>query len=300
MDRHRARQPVAEGRLPKVYAPGPASTSSASASSSTSSGVGLGTKPHHRAKDTSAASTSTSSRVRARRGQEGRAVLHAALVVRVLVEMLAPYKGRVYDPCCGSGGMFVQSRSSSTHGGARRRSASTARSPTHHLAPGQDEPRDPRHRGQPRRAARRHVPPRPAPRPARRLRAGQPAVQRSATGAASAWPTTCAGSTACRPRATRTSPGCSTSSTTSRRRHAGFVLANGSMSSQQSGEGEIRKRLRRGRPRRLHGGAARAALLRDADPGVPVVPGARQAGRRQGFRDRRGETCSSTRASWGA
>jgi type I restriction enzyme M protein len=29
--------------------------------------------------------------------------------VRVLVAMLAPYKGRVYDPCCGSGGMFVQS-----------------------------------------------------------------------------------------------------------------------------------------------------------------------------------------------
>ena len=30
-------------------------------------------------------------------------------VVRVLVAMLEPYKGRVYDPCCGSGGMFVQS-----------------------------------------------------------------------------------------------------------------------------------------------------------------------------------------------
>ncbi|HHJ4233058.1 MULTISPECIES: type I restriction-modification system subunit M [Aeromonas] len=30
-------------------------------------------------------------------------------VVRVLVEMLEPYSGRVYDPCCGSGGMFVQS-----------------------------------------------------------------------------------------------------------------------------------------------------------------------------------------------
>jgi len=30
-------------------------------------------------------------------------------VVRVMVEMLEPYKGRVYDPCCGSGGMFVQS-----------------------------------------------------------------------------------------------------------------------------------------------------------------------------------------------
>lgn len=30
-------------------------------------------------------------------------------VVRTLVEMLEPYKGRIYDPCCGSGGMFVQS-----------------------------------------------------------------------------------------------------------------------------------------------------------------------------------------------
>lgn len=30
-------------------------------------------------------------------------------IVRTLVEMIEPYKGRVYDPCCGSGGMFVQS-----------------------------------------------------------------------------------------------------------------------------------------------------------------------------------------------
>ncbi len=30
-------------------------------------------------------------------------------VVRLLVEMIEPYKGRVYDPCCGSSGMFVQS-----------------------------------------------------------------------------------------------------------------------------------------------------------------------------------------------
>ena len=32
-----------------------------------------------------------------------------ACVVRTLVEVLKPFKGRVYDPCCGSGGMFVQS-----------------------------------------------------------------------------------------------------------------------------------------------------------------------------------------------
>jgi type I restriction enzyme M protein len=29
--------------------------------------------------------------------------------LRILVEMLEPYKGRIFDPCCGSGGMFVQS-----------------------------------------------------------------------------------------------------------------------------------------------------------------------------------------------
>lgn len=39
-------------------------------------------------------------------------------VVRLLVEMLEPYRGRVYDPCCGSGGMFVQSvEFVSRHGG---------------------------------------------------------------------------------------------------------------------------------------------------------------------------------------
>ncbi len=39
-------------------------------------------------------------------------------IVRLLVEMLAPYKGRVYDPCCGSGGMFVQSEKFiEAHGG---------------------------------------------------------------------------------------------------------------------------------------------------------------------------------------
>lgn len=41
-------------------------------------------------------------------------------VVRVLVEMIEPFKGRVYDPCCGSGGMFVQSEKFvESHGGSR-------------------------------------------------------------------------------------------------------------------------------------------------------------------------------------
>lgn len=40
-------------------------------------------------------------------------------VVKLLVEMLEPFKGRVYDPCCGSGGMFVQSEKFvEAHGGS--------------------------------------------------------------------------------------------------------------------------------------------------------------------------------------
>jgi len=44
-------------------------------------------------------------------GKKGGQFYTPSRVVRVLVAMLAPYKGRVYDPCCGSGGMFVSSES---------------------------------------------------------------------------------------------------------------------------------------------------------------------------------------------
>ncbi|KUL01766.1 MAG: N-6 DNA methylase, partial [Methanomicrobiales archaeon 53_19] len=41
-------------------------------------------------------------------------------IVKTLVAMLAPYQGRIYDPCCGSGGMFVQSEKFvEAHGGRR-------------------------------------------------------------------------------------------------------------------------------------------------------------------------------------
>ena len=42
-------------------------------------------------------------------GKKGGEFYTPRCVVSVLVEMLAPYRGRVYDPCCGSSGMFVQS-----------------------------------------------------------------------------------------------------------------------------------------------------------------------------------------------
>lgn len=41
-------------------------------------------------------------------GKKGGQFYTPGCIVKTLVEMLAPYKGRVYDPCCGSGGMFVQ------------------------------------------------------------------------------------------------------------------------------------------------------------------------------------------------
>ncbi len=42
-------------------------------------------------------------------GKRGGEFYTPRCVVRLLVEMLEPYNGRVYDPCCGSSGMFVQS-----------------------------------------------------------------------------------------------------------------------------------------------------------------------------------------------
>ena len=42
-------------------------------------------------------------------GKRGGEFYTPRCVVKLLVEMLEPYRGRVYDPCCGSSGMFVQS-----------------------------------------------------------------------------------------------------------------------------------------------------------------------------------------------
>ena len=51
-------------------------------------------------------------------GKAGGEFYTPACVVKLLVEMIEPYKGRIFDPCCGSGGMFVQSEKFVlTHGG---------------------------------------------------------------------------------------------------------------------------------------------------------------------------------------
>ena len=51
-------------------------------------------------------------------GKKGGQFYTPRCIVGLLVEMLSPYKGRVFDPCCGSGGMFVQSEKFvNAHGG---------------------------------------------------------------------------------------------------------------------------------------------------------------------------------------
>jgi len=54
-------------------------------------------------------------------GRKGGEFYTPRCVVRLLVAMIEPYKGRVYDPCCGSSGMFVQSEEFiEQHGGRIR------------------------------------------------------------------------------------------------------------------------------------------------------------------------------------
>ena len=67
------------------------------------------------------------SRFASAEGKRGGEFYTPRSVVRLLVEMLEPYNGRVYDPCCGSSGMFVQSvefirahRSGNGNGGRAR------------------------------------------------------------------------------------------------------------------------------------------------------------------------------------
>ena len=51
-------------------------------------------------------------------GKKGGQFYTPRCIVKLLVEMIEPYKGRIYDPCCGSGGMFVQSEKFiEAHGG---------------------------------------------------------------------------------------------------------------------------------------------------------------------------------------
>jgi len=85
------------------------------------SGIGLG-RQEHRDKDTlGRVYEYFLSKFASSEGRGGGEFYTPTSVVRLLVEMLEPYKGRVFDPCCGSGGMFVQSlKFIDAHNGQRK------------------------------------------------------------------------------------------------------------------------------------------------------------------------------------
>ncbi len=100
---------VLKGVLPKIYAMPGLNKHNLGKIIDLISGIGLGSA-EHQAKDTlGRVYEYFLSRFASSEGKGGGEFYTPSSVVRVLVEMLEPYSGRVFDPCCGSGGMFVQS-----------------------------------------------------------------------------------------------------------------------------------------------------------------------------------------------
>jgi len=120
MDAIEAENDSLKGVLPKVYALPNLDKHNLGKLINEISGIGLGSK-EHREKDTlGRVYEYFLSRFASTEGKGGGEFYTPSSVVRVLVEMLEPFKGRVYDPCCGSGGMFVQSlRFIEAHNGKR-------------------------------------------------------------------------------------------------------------------------------------------------------------------------------------
>jgi len=109
MDAIEVENPALKGALNQIYARPNLDKHSLGELINVVAGIGLGTM-EHRAKDTlGRVYEYFLSRFASAEGKGGGEFFTPTSVVRVLVEMLEPYRGRVYDPCCGSGGMFVQS-----------------------------------------------------------------------------------------------------------------------------------------------------------------------------------------------
>ena len=220
-------------------------------------------------------------------------------VVKLLVEMIEPYKGRVYDPCCGSGGMFVQSEKFVlAHGGrigdlsiyGQESNYTTWRLCKMNLAirgiegnigPHQaDTFHNDLHKDLKADFILANPPFNVSDWGGDRLREdvrwkyGTPPVGN----ANFAW---------VQHIIHHLAPG----------GIAGFVLANGSMSSNQSGEGEIRKAIVEADLVDCMIAIARPALLHHADSRLPLVRRSQQE-KRQVPRPPRRDACSSTPASW--
>lgn len=110
--------PTLKGVLPKIYAKPDLNKQRLGELVDLVSGIGLGSK-EQRSKDVlGRVYEYFLSQFASAEGKNGGQFYTPQSVVRLLVEMLAPYKGRVFDPACGSGGMFIQSEAFiAAHGG---------------------------------------------------------------------------------------------------------------------------------------------------------------------------------------
>jgi len=109
MDAIERENPTLKGVLPKIYAMPGLNKHNLGKIIDLISGIGLGSR-EDQAKDTlGRVYEYFLSRFASSEGKGGGEFYTPSSVVRVLVRMLEPYSGRVFDPCCGSGGMFVQS-----------------------------------------------------------------------------------------------------------------------------------------------------------------------------------------------
>jgi type I restriction enzyme M protein len=112
--------PPLEGALPKVYAGVNLDKQKLAELINLIGSIGLGTAEHRKKDTLGQVYQYFLAKFASAEGKGGGEFYTPSSVVRVIVEMLEPYKGRVYDPCCGSGGMFVQSiKFISAHDGRR-------------------------------------------------------------------------------------------------------------------------------------------------------------------------------------
>jgi len=98
-----------KGVLPKIYALPNLDKEKLGKLIDLMSGIGLGSKEHQDKDTLGRVYEYFLARFAGSEGKGGGEFYTPVSIVRLLVEMLEPYSGRVYDPCCGSGGMFVQS-----------------------------------------------------------------------------------------------------------------------------------------------------------------------------------------------
>lgn len=109
MDAIEKENPSLKDVLPKVYARGNLDPTSLGGLIDLISNIALGEAKAHSADILGHVFEYFLGEFALAEGKKGGQFYTPRCVVELLVEMLEPYKGRVFDPCCGSGGMFVQS-----------------------------------------------------------------------------------------------------------------------------------------------------------------------------------------------